>query len=453
MPSTALEELESYVSRSEPWFRERLQTLVEHRTISPGATSKAEIEAGARAAVELMQDAGAQAELVACSGTPSVLARFTHPAPRTKLVVYNHLDVQPADPSKWTQRDPFGFEVHEHEERGFLYRGRGTTDDKGPALCALRAGMWAKEQGLPLELTLVWETEEEIGSPNFAEVVRARADVLKGDGVIVSDTIWPSDRQPAISTGLRGALQAILRLKTGRKDVHSGLVGGVARNPVKELASLVHAIEHAGFWQRGVRPVDRAEIESFTRSNFDVDYFKRAHDLQSLTTDAPIDMMLRLWTRPTFEVHGLVGGWQGPGVKSAVPPEAELKVSFRLVPDQDPRAVGDDLQRFVRLANPDVEVELVGTLDPYRGSTDTAIHRAIASAMQAATGVEPVLVREGGSIGAVPILAAELDVPIHFLPLSLPEHGYHAPNEYFDWRQARVGMESFARTFVALTSA
>jgi acetylornithine deacetylase/succinyl-diaminopimelate desuccinylase-like protein len=303
---------------------------------------------------------------------------------------------------------------------------------------------------LPIDITILWETEEEIGSPHFAEVVQARRAQLACDAVIVSDTIWPSDSQPAISTGLRGSLQAMLRLRTAGKNAHSGLVGGAARNPVRELAAIATAIDGARFWHEGAIPPDAAEIEGFLRSGFDLAYFKAAHDLHRLETDVPLEVMLRIWARPTFEVHGLTGGHMGPGLKTIVPDEAELKISFRLVPDQDPVALGVRLTEFVHALRPDVEVEISGFLQPYRGATTGPVHEAIAAALTEATGQAPVTVREGGSIGAVPILADELGVPVHFLPLSLPEHGYHAPNERFDWKQAKVGMMAFAKVFERL---
>lgn len=450
MRSTTIEHLETKASESEPWFRAHLRTLVEHKTVSPGKTGDAEIRAGAEAAQRIMQEAGADAELVECSGTPSVLARFAHPQPVARVVIYNHLDVQPADPRRWTQADPFTMEVQPHPEREWIYEGRGSTDDKGPGLCAVRAASWAKQSGLPIDITLLWETEEEIGSPNFAEVVQARRERLACDAVIVSDTIWPSGAQPAISIGLRGSLQAMLRLRTAGKPAHSGLVGGAARNPIRELAALATAIDGARFWHEGVVPPSPAEIEGFLRSGFDLDYFKAAHDLHALESDVPLEVMLRIWARPTFEIHGLTGGHMGPGLKTIVPDEAELKISFRLVPDQDPQALGERLVEFVRAVVPDVEVEVSGYLAPYRGPAEGRVHEAIAAALTEATGRVPVTVREGGSIGAVPILADLLGVPVHFLPLSLPEHGYHAPNERFDWTQAKVGMTAFAKVFERL---
>lgn len=450
MGETKGDELREAVESSEPWFRERLKTLVEHKTVSPGKTGDADIRAGAEAACRIMKEAGADAQLVECSGTPSVLAQFRHPSPVAHIVVYNHLDVQPADASIWHQDDPFTMEIEAHEGREWLYKARGTTDDKGPGLSAVRAASWIAKRKLPIDISILWETEEEIGSPNFGEVVTAKREQLACDAVIVSDTIWPSDAQPAISTGLRGSMQAILRLRTAGKPSHSGLAGGAARNPVRELAAISAAIESSRFWHEDVLPVSEEEIAGYLRSGFDIEYFKRAHDLERLETDIPLEVMLRIWARPTYEVHGLVGGHAGPGVKTIVPNEAELKVSFRLVPNQEPVKLGERLADFVHALNPDVDVEISGYLGPYSGPTEGKIHEAIVGGLTDATGRVPVTVREGGSIGAVPILANELGVPVHFLPLSLPEHGYHAPNERFDWKQAKVGMTAFTRVFERL---
>jgi acetylornithine deacetylase/succinyl-diaminopimelate desuccinylase-like protein len=441
------------VDHAEPWFRESLRTLVEYPTISPGGGHRDAIVEGVDAAAAAIRAAGGRAEVVETTGTPAVIGGFEHPRARTSILIYNHLDVQPADPEQWTRGEPFRMRVTEDAERHVVYHGRGTTDDKGPALCALAAARIVHALDLPIDVRFIWESEEEVGSPHFREVVAGHREALRADGVVVSDTIWPSATQPAISTGLRGALQAMLRLETARQQAHSGLVGGVARNPVRELCALATAIDGARFWREDVVPSDAREIASFAASGFDPDYFQEAHGLTKLETRVPLEMMLRLWARPTFEVHGLVGGYSGPGIMSTVPARAELKVSFRLVPDQDPERIAERLRAFVAAENPDVEVELLGRLRPYRADVGGALHGAIATAMGNAFGRDPVLVREGGSIGAVPILVEELGVPVHFLPLSLPEHGYHAPDECFDWRQARGGIEAFARTFETLATA
>ncbi|MCA9684787.1 MAG: M20/M25/M40 family metallo-hydrolase [Myxococcales bacterium] len=448
--SDVLQDLPAFVAESEPWFRSALRTLVEQPTVSPGVDDPKAILAGIEVARQLLSDAGAEIDVVPSGGTPAIIARFAHPAPKAKVVIYNHFDVQPADASKWEQDDPFRFEVREDPEREFLYLGRGTTDDKGPALCAVRAAQWVARHNLPIEVICLWETEEEIGSPNFQDVLESRREVLSGDCVIVSDTIWPSAAQPAISTGLRGGLFATARLRTGAKETHSGLTGGPARNPLRELAGLATAIESAAFWRLDAADPSADEVISFTRSGFDVAYFRESHDLERLATELPLEMMLRLWARPTFEVHGLVGGYQGKGVKSTIPGEGELKFSFRLVPEQHPERLWGRLAEFVRAYNPDIELTRLGSFTPYRGPIEGPVHQAIVHGMTQAFGIEPALVREGGSIGAVPMMNEILGTPVHFLPLSLPEHGYHAPNERFDWKQAKGGIAAFVHVFEQL---
>jgi acetylornithine deacetylase/succinyl-diaminopimelate desuccinylase-like protein len=445
-----LADLDNFVTESEPWFRSSLRTLVEQPTISPGAVDPRPILDGVEVAAELVRSRGAEVEIVPSAGTPALVARFAHPAPKARIVIYNHYDVQPATAENWDQDDPFRFEVRDDPERGFMYFGRGTTDDKGPALCALRAAEWVMSHQLPIEIVLLWETEEEIGSPHFADILEAKRDLLTGDGVIVSDTIWPSAKSPAISTGLRGGLLASVRLRTAAKETHSGLTGGVARNPLRELAALATAIGNAEFWKIGALPPSNDEVESYLRTGFDAEYFRSAHQLEKVESEVPLEMMLRLWARPTYEIHGLVGGYTGRGIKSTVPGEGELKLSFRLVPNQNPKDLFIALSDFVTSYNPDVKVEAISSFDPYRGPVDGRIHDAIVHGITQGFGLRPALVREGGSIGAVPQMARILGVPIHFLPLSLPEHGYHAPNERFDWRQARGGIASYVHTFAKL---
>jgi acetylornithine deacetylase/succinyl-diaminopimelate desuccinylase-like protein len=447
--------LDHYAAESEPWFRASLRTLVEHPTVSPGGGHEAEIRRGAEAARDLVRSLGGEADLIETGGTPAVFGGFPSPGARAQVVIYNHLDVQPADLDTWTKGDPFRLLVEEDPERGYVYRGRGTTDDKGPALAALRAAAFSASQELPIDIRFLWETEEEVGSLHFAAAVTKLKAIpaFRPTCIIVSDTVWPSATAPAMSYALRGSLQALLRLRTAAKEAHSGMAGGVARNPVRELCHLAAAIHGAAFWREGVIPPAPAEIEDFLGAGFEAEYFRRSFGLEKLETEVPLEMMLRLWARPTFEVHGLAGGYTGPGVKTAVPKDAELKVSFRLVHGQDPARIEEGLRRFVEAANPDVEVITTGRLRPYFGNLSGPIAAAVRDGMTRAFGKPPVAVREGGAIGAVPIMAETLGVPIAFLPLSLPEHGYHAPDECFDWRQAEGGIRAFVHTFAALARA
>jgi acetylornithine deacetylase/succinyl-diaminopimelate desuccinylase-like protein len=199
-----------------------------------------------------------------------------------------------------------------------------------------------------------------------------------------------------------------------------------------------------GFYD-DVIPPTKAELEDFKRSGFTVAGFKKDHLFKSIRTNDVLDVMKRIWAMPTFEIHGCIGGYTGPGVKTIIPPSAEVKVSCRLVPNQTGAKIAKLIQKFVKSKNKDVEVVVEGCLDPYAGLTTGPLADAVRSSVKFAFGKEPVFVREGGSIGAVITMEQVLNAPVMFLGLSLPEHGYHAPNENFDWEQASGGMIAFAK--------
>ncbi len=301
---------------------------------------------------------------------------------------------------------------------------------------------------------MLWEFEEEIGSGNFGDGIRSAGSRLATDSVIVSDTIWVSRDRPACPAGLRGLQSFIFTLETGHTDQHSGVAGGAARNPIGELMKLVSQMYDAttgkvkvkGFYDDVEKPTAR-ELDDFRHSGFTVRQFKKDHLFHSLRTDDPLEVMKRIWTMPTFEVHGVVGGYVGPGVKTIIPPRAEVKVTCRLVPNQNPDKLVRLIRAFVKEHNPDVKVDSNERMFPYKAPTTGPLAEAVKGAMKFAFGREPVFIREGGSIGAVIEMEKILKCPVMFLGLSLPAHGYHAPNENFDWRQASGGMIAFAKYF------
>mgnify|MGYP001572761326 CR=1 FL=1 len=437
--------IEPYIKSVRPRFEEMLAELVEVPSVSMDPEHKPDMRRAAKLAVHVLRDLGADAHIVETGGHPVVSGGWTTGAQHPTLTIYNHLDVQPAQEPEWRQA-PFVF----RKDQG-RYHGRGATDDKGPALTALLGARYAIEQGVPINVRFLWELEEETGSPHFAAALTQTRAVPRPDSVVVSDTIWISKGRPAMPSGLRGLLAAKLSLRTAKVGAHSGLTGGAARNPLAELCALADACVDARSgrvkipcFYDDVVPPTKAEIKHFLASGFDVKRFMRAYGLHSLRTSNPAEVLRRIWASPTFEVHGLVGGYQGPGVKTVVPAHGELKVSMRLVPNQKPEKVFALLRRFVAKQNPNVTVEAEGMLQPFRGVVSGPYAEAMRRAVRAGFGKDPVFIREGGSIGAVATMQQAWQVPILFLGLSLPEHGYHAPNEFFDWGQASGGMKAFA---------
>ncbi len=445
--------VERYIKEARPRYEAMLAEMVELPSISMDPARARDIRRTASLAVQYLKAAGADANIVETRGFPVVSGGWTTGKKHPTVTIYNHLDVQPAQEPEWRQ-PPFTF-----RKEGGLYRGRGATDDKGPALSALFGARYAIEQGVPVNIRFLWELEEEIGSPHFAEALAPKRGIPKPDSVLVSDTIWITKGRPAMPCGLRGLLGVRLSLRTAEMDAHSGLTGGAARNPLTELCDLVDAcvdgrtgrVKIPGFYDEVVAPT-RAELNSFLRSGFQVKAFMRAYQLRSLRTTDPAEVLRRIWAAPTFEVHGLVGGYTGPGVKTVVPGHGELKVSMRLVPNQRPEKILALVRRFVAKQNPNVKVHGEGMLQPYRGVFDGPYAEAVRRAVKVGFGKEPALIREGGSIGAVATMQQAWRAPILFLGLSLPEHGYHAPNEHFDWGQASGGMRAFAAYFGELAA-
>lgn len=444
--------LDRFVASARADYEAELKALVEIPTVSMAPERQADIRRGAKAACEAVRRAGGTAEAIETKGNPMVVGRFLSDPEHPTVTIYNHLDVQPADSPDW-KREPFRMSIEKDR-----YYARGTTDDKGPAMSVLFAAGYAKRLGVPINVQLLWELEEEIGSPSLDGFLAKHAKRLRTDSIVVSDTVWLAPGKPAISSGLRGLQSATLRLSTAKQDVHSGLTGGAARNPILELANVIAKLHDGrcgkirikGFYD-DVIPLTKAEKASFERSGFSVREFKRVHGLDSLRTDDPLEVMQCIWTRPTLEVHGIIGGYQGPGIKTIVPPFAEAKLSLRLVPNQSPAKAFRLLAAEVKRLNPDVEVHPETSLAPFRGETVGPFAEAALEAVRFGFKKKAAFVREGGSIGAVVTMQKHLGCPINFIGLSLPEHGYHAPNEFFDWGQAAGGMKTFVRYFELLS--
>lgn len=448
--------MRSRVSELRAEFEQQLAALVDIPSVSMEPDRQGEMERCVIAATQLLEAAGARTYRVETGGLPLLVGSLVGDPAWPTVALYAHLDVQPATPEGWTS-EPFRM-----TRDGDRYLGRGATDDKGPLLTQLFGARLAIEQGVPLNYLFLWESEEEIGSPGFATGLKS---VLAGDpasgrpalragSAVASDTIWVGAGRPTISYGLRGLAGLTVRLRTGTRDVHSGTTGGAARNPVGELAQLVAEccdartgrVKIPGFYDDVRRP-STAERAALARAGFTTRAFKRAHGLLSLRFREDAAAMNAIMSAPTLEVHGLVGGYSGPGVKTIVPAAAELKLSMRLVPDQRPARMFRLVRDFIRRRVPDAIVEREGFLEPYVADLEGREAEAAVEAIRETFGKRPALVREGGSIGAVVTMRDSMRVPVMLLGLSLPEHGYHSINESYDWGQAAGGMEMFCRYF------
>ena len=437
-------------------YEELLKRFVETPTVSVDPAHAEDIRAGLDLTVDTLRKYGGKVDVYKIEkGNPVVHGVFGSARNAPTVTVYNHIDVQPA--SKETE--PWDTEPFVMTTKGDSYYGRGTTDDKGPALAALFGARAALEAGVPVNIRFLWEFEEEIGSPNFEKIITKAAPNLKTDSVVVSDTVWVSRNRPANSAGLRGLMGFLLRLETGTVDTHSGEVGGAARNPLGELMRVAcdlydpvtGRVKVKGFYD-DVIPPSKKELQDWSNCGFSTSGFKKAHHLKKMRTEDDMEVMKRIWGTPTLEIHGLAGGYQGPGLKSIVPPRGELKASCRLVPGQDPKKIAALIKAAVKKSNPDVEIQFESMAPAFRTKVEGPLPEALKRAVKFAFKRDAVFVRDGGTIGAMTSIEKVLKCPILFLGLSLPEHGYHAPNENFDWQQASGGMVAFAKYFEEISN-
>lgn len=451
-----LQQINALIEAGKTEFLADYKAIVESPSVSAQPAHHADVLKTAELALGYLKKAGAQvAKLYPTNGNPVVFGRIEVDPLAPTVAIYNHLDVQPAEKGQdgWT-RDPFVFT----EENGRFY-SRGTTDDKGPAMTALWAAKIAHQLGVRCNIEFIWELEEEIGSPHFEDFLRVAKDDIKATSVVVSDTLWLSPDVPSMTRGLRGLQGFLVRVRTGQKDTHSGVTGGAARNPIAEVCNLIAQCVDAksgdilipGFDATWQKP-KAEELKEYVRSGFKTEKFKADNQLLKLRYEGEEDVLARIWLSPTFEVHGIRGGYQGDGLKTVVPPFAEAKVSMRLVPGQDPAVITRLFVEHAKSIIPDCEIEAEHSLFPYAAPAHLKQNEFVAQAYEFGFGLKPAPVREGGSIGAVVSMQEKLGIPILFMGMSLPQDAYHGPNESFAYRQIEGGVRSFVKYFELLSA-
>ncbi|HCA84420.1 MAG TPA: dipeptidase [Streptomyces sp.] len=403
-------------------------------------------------AAELASTGFPVTEVWETAGAPAVFAEWPSGDPDAPTVlVYGHHDVQPAAREDGWDTEPFEPVVKD----GRMY-ARGAADDKGQVLfhtLGVRAHLAATGRTAPaVNLKMLIEGEEESGSPNFPALVGARAGRLACDTVIVSDTgMWSADT-PTVCTGMRGLTDCEIELYGPAQDIHSGSFGGAVPNPATEAARLVAALHDEdrrvaipGFYD-GVVELTERERELFAELPFDeAGWLRGAHSQASLGEEG-YSTLERVWARPTAEVNGITGGYQGPGGKTIVPSEARLKLSFRLVAGMDPEKIQLALRDWVAVRLPAGirhEITFGGVTRPCLTPLDHPALQSVVRAMERAFGQKVLFTREGGS-GPAADLQDVLGVPVLFLGISVPSDGWHAPNEKVELDLLMKGVEATA---------
>ena len=418
-------------------------------SISSHPERAGDVRRSAEFAAGMLRAAGLEnVEVLETAGAPSVYGDWLHaPDGAPTALVYGHHDVQPVDPLEEWRSPPFEPVVVDGE-----CLARGAVDDKGQVLYEIEAarGLLRTRGALPVNLKFLVEGEEEVGSPHFEALLEAHRERLACDVVVVSDTtMWAPD-VPSVCMGMRGLVAFDLTIRTGTIDLHSGSFGGSVPNPAHlagRLVARLHDDENRvtlpGFYD-DVRPLTEAEEASLALLPFDTEDWKAKAGVRTLAGEAGRTTLERIWTRPTCEVVGITAGYGGDGIKTIVPASANVKVTFRLVADQDPAGVAASFTDWVAGQMPDgVDVEVVprGAVAPALTPADHPAVGALCRAIERVWGRPPLFTREGGS-GPEEALGRILAAPVLYLGIGLPDDRFHAPNE-------RMVMEQFWKGLLA----
>jgi acetylornithine deacetylase/succinyl-diaminopimelate desuccinylase-like protein len=396
------------------------------------------------------QQAGFEARVEPTGGPPVVTAEWRGAPGAPTFLVYGHYDVQPADPLEaWTSK-PFEPTVRD----GNLV-ARGASDDKGQVFCHLagaRAHLEANGS-LPVNVLFLIEGEEESGSGHLEGFIAANRERLSCDAVVVSDLAQLGAGVPAITYGLRGLAYLEVTLRGPAHDLHSGSFGGAVRNPANALARMIGSLHDErgrvavpGFYD-SVRALEDWEREMFAGLPFDQEAYKRDLDVGALPGEEGYSVLERVWARPTLDVNGIWSGYTGEGAKTVIPSVAAAKLSCRLVPDQEPRRISHLVsERLNGLCPPGcvVEVKTLHGAKPVLLPVDAPAAKAAREAVKQGFGVDPVLIREGGSIPVVEVFGRVLNAPVVLLGLGRPDDRAHGPDEKLNLEDFQKGVRTSA---------
>jgi acetylornithine deacetylase/succinyl-diaminopimelate desuccinylase-like protein len=378
------------------------------------------------------------AELVETGGNPIVYGEWLGAPGRPTILFYGHYDVQPVDPLELWESPPFEATVRDGE----IY-ARGAADDKGQVFMHLKAiQAYLQEQGsLPVNLKVMLEGEEEVGSVHLDDFIRARKAQLAADVVVISDSAMFARDVPSICYGLRGLVYFQIDLRGSATDLHSGSFGGAVANPAFVLAQMIAQLKDRGgrvkipnFYDE-VRALTEEERQAWASLPFSEKKYKKDFGIPKLAGETGYTTLERTWARPTVEVNGLLSGFTGEGAKTVLPAVAMAKISMRLVPDQDPDVIAKRFEDYVRDIAPgtvELKVTRMHGGKPWVASYDNPYMQAASRAIEKGFGRPPVFTREGGSIPVVSTFQEELGLPSVLFGVGLPDENAHAPNEKLD---------------------
>jgi acetylornithine deacetylase/succinyl-diaminopimelate desuccinylase-like protein len=460
----ALQRVLDRLDREEPAALERLFRLLAIPSVSTDPVHHESCIEAAECCAGALREIGFEARVEPTLGNPMVVGHWRARAAkhaRPHVLFYGHYDVQPPDPLDEWSAPPFEPRLVEDPLHGTVIVARGSSDDKGQLMTFIEAcRAWLEEHGeLPVDVSVLIEGEEESGSPSLAPFLAAHGDELKADIALVCDTgQWDADT-PAITAFLRGLAFSEITVTGPSRDLHSGLYGGPALNPLRVLSEILAALHDdqgrvaiPGFYDE-VRDPSPAELAAWRALGFDTGGFLGAVGLSEPAGEQDLSVLEQLWSRPTAEINGIVGGYGGPGTKTVIPAHATAKLSFRLVPGQQPHKMLDRLHRFVedRLpADANASFAHEGGSPAVGIDTQAPAFQAAARALETEWGNKPVIIGCGASIPIVESFRARLGMDALLIGFALDDDRIHSPNEKYNLRSFTKGARSWARILAEL---
>jgi acetylornithine deacetylase/succinyl-diaminopimelate desuccinylase-like protein len=449
----------AFVQENRARFLEELKVFVSIPSISTDPASKPHIQRAAQWVADQLRNLGMQkVEIYPTQGHPIVFGEsLTAGKGKPTVLVYGHYDVQPPEPIELWESPAF-----EPTQRGDNLFGRGASDMKGQVLVTLKAAeALIRTGGLPINLKFIIEGEEEVGSPNLEKFISDHKELLACDFALNTDTGMIGAETPTITYGLRGLAYFELRVFGPKQDLHSGIYGGSIHNPAQALCELVAGMHDQqgrvtlpGFYDK-VRPLSAEERAELAHLPMGEDFYREQTGAPMLYGEMDFSSVERVGARPTLEVNGLLSGFTGEGSKTVLPSKAMAKISMRLVPDQDPEEVHQQLIRYLEShAPPTIRWEVIKMAGGMASVTDLQIPGVIAmrQALEATWGKRPLFKREGGSVPVVAQMSDILGVDSVLTGFGLPDDNLHAPNEKIHLPSFFRGIEAVTRFYSILAS-
>lgn len=433
-----LQQLDQFFTANRERHLEEMKEFISIPSVSSLSEHKPDMKKAADHLAGLLEKAGMEnIQVRDTAGHPVVTAEWLHAEGQPTALIYGHYDVQPVDPIELWDSEPFKPEIRDN-----IMYGRGSSDDKGQVFLHVKVleAMLQTEEKLPINVKVLFEGEEEIGSVHLDQFIIDHKEELAADLVLISDTALYAPGKPAVCYALRGLTGVQINVSGAKGDLHSGLYGGGVQNPIHALADILSSFhdEHGtiaveGFYD-SVRELTTEERAAFAALDFSEEGIKEEAGVKELFGEPGFTYLEQTWARPTLEVNGVFGGFSGEGIKTVLPAKAGAKITCRLVPDQDPYEIVELLRKHIEANKPagvDIEITDFDKGKPFITPMDHPLIQAAGRSYETQYNEKTAYIRAGGSIPIVSTFDEILGTPVIMMGFALSTENFHAPNEHF----------------------